>query len=129
MIKYFTGITFTFLLLLKIVSGQTVSTEIVAFEIYADSVLKSSESRWTDFPKCPPLTKDILTGLKRELSSDSVKFYFEKLKSMNVNHQIDYQSSMNYFIYLSTTQNLFREARIQPFMEIIFQTLPGILIC
>ena len=97
MIKYFTGITFTFLLLLKIVSGQTVSTEIVAFEIYADSVLRSSESRWTDFPKCPPLTKDILTGLKRELSSDSVKFYFEKLGWTNVNHKIDYQSSMNYF--------------------------------
>jgi len=97
MIKYFSGITFTFLLLLKIVSGQTVSTEIVPFEIYADSVLRSSESRWTDYPKCPPLTKDILTGLKREFSSDSVKFYFEKLESMNVNHQIDYQSSMNYF--------------------------------
>lgn len=95
--KYSLGIVLVFVLLLKHSSAQPGNSVLSDFEIYVDSVLRSSESSWTEYPKCPKLTADVLLGLKKEFASDSVKFYFEKLGWINVNHQIDYRSSMNYF--------------------------------
>lgn len=70
--------------------------EKTSFENYVYSVLSDSQKRWKEYPECPPLTIDVLSGLKQELLSDSAKYYFDKLKPLNLDHEA-YMSSMKYF--------------------------------
>lgn len=95
--KCFSGIVFAFLTIMNSFAGHTAKSGDSAFEIYVDSILWSSESRWTDYPKSPPLTEAVLKGLQKELLLDSTKYYFEKLHWIDLYHRIDYKGSMNYF--------------------------------
>ncbi len=70
--------------------------EKTSFEQYVYSVLSDSENRWKEYPKCPQLTSDVLSGLEKELQTDSAKYYFNKLKPLNLDHEA-YMSSMKYF--------------------------------
>ena len=95
--KCFAGIVFAFLFSVNSIAGQTVKSGDPAFENYVDSILWSSENRWTDYPKSPQLTEEVLFSLKKELLLDSTKYYFEKLHWIDPYHQIDYKGSLNYF--------------------------------
>lgn len=97
--KYtFLFILFYFLQFLNCKS-ETVDQNVVKtpFEKYADSILKDPTNRWSEYPKPPDLTKEILIGLEIELEKDSAKFYFEKLGPSVLTEHREYMASLNYF--------------------------------
>ncbi len=77
--------------------SQTKKVEPSEFERYVMSVLEDSTNRWSEYPKPPRLTVEVLSGLKKEIEKDSVRYYFDYLKYSDNKTLSDYMTSYNYF--------------------------------
>lgn len=68
-----------------------------SFEKYANSILKDPDNRWSEYPKPPDLTDEVLAGLEKEMLNDSAKYYFEKLGPNVLTEYREYMASLKYF--------------------------------
>ena len=67
------------------------------FGKYVDSILKDPTNRWSEYPKPPDLTDEVLAGLEKEMLNDSAKYYFEKLGPTVLTEYREYMASLKYF--------------------------------
>ena len=67
------------------------------FGKYVDSILKDPTNRWSEYPKPPDLTEEVLAGLEKEMLNDSAKYYFEKLGPTVLTEYREYMASLKYF--------------------------------
>lgn len=67
------------------------------FNKYIKTILEDSTNQWKEYPKPPPLTDDVLTGLKEELKNDSTRYYFEKLSPAKFKSHQNYKDALSFF--------------------------------
>ena len=68
-----------------------------SFKKYANSILKDPTNRWSEYPKPPDLTDEVLAGFEKEMLNDSAKYYFEKLGPTVLTEYREYMASLKYF--------------------------------
>lgn len=91
--------SFIGLLFFSLCQSQTTEngTEHSQFVKYVNCVLEDTTNRWSEYPKPPHLTIEVLSGLKKEIEKDSVRYYFDYLKYSDKKTLSDYMTSYNYF--------------------------------
>ena len=108
----------------------------VSFNKYIKSILKDSTNQWKEYPKPPPLTDDVLTGLRGELKNDSTRYYFEQLSFAKFKSHQSYKNALSFFeknqnsySIVAVTAHWNPDARISALMSLnyLFKLRP--LIC
>ena len=69
----------------------------ILFNKYIKTILEDSTNQWKEYPKPPPLTDDVLIGLKKELKNDSTRYYFEQLSPANFKSHQNYENALSFF--------------------------------
>lgn len=108
----------------------------VSFNKYIKSILEDSTNQWKEYPKPPPLTDDVLTGLRGELKNDSTRYYFEQLSVAKFKSHQSYKNALSFFeknqnsySIVAVTAHWNPDARISALMSLnyLFKLRP--LIC
>ena len=106
------------------------------FNKYIKTILEDSTNQWKEYPKPPPLTDDVLTGLKEELKNDSTRYYFEQLCPANLKSHQNYINALSFFekhqnsySILAVTAHWNPDARISALKSLNFLIKLRPLIC
>ena len=93
------SIPIIFFLFLQTCISQVIEIDpgFILFNKYIKTILEDSTNQWKEYPKPPPLTEDVLTGLKDELKNDSTKYYFESLSPANFKSHQNYKNALSFF--------------------------------
>ena len=67
------------------------------FRKNVSSVLENKNSVYNDYPKPPPLTDEILSGLLEELKIDSANYYLNQLSPEKMKSHEEINQAINYF--------------------------------
>ena len=81
-----------------IYAQQQDSGDFMEFKKFVFNIFEDTTNHWSEYPKPPGVTDDVLLGMKGEINSDdSAKIYLEKLSFKNFKSAVDYEKALQYF--------------------------------